>query len=326
VLLTAAVRDLHRSYPGQFLTDVRTPFDDLWLHNPWVTPMGDDEGETVECEFALLDESNRVPYHAIHSFIEHLNRELGVRIRPTEFRGDIHLHPLECAWTSQVAERFGRDLPYWVIAAGGKTDCTIKWWAPERWQAVVDHFRGRILFVQAGAAGDCHPALRGVLDLRGKTDVRQLIRLIHHSVGVLGPITSFMHLAAAVPPRIGLPKNRACVVVAGGREPVQWAAYPHHRFLHTLGSLWCCDQGGCWKARTIPLNDGDTMRDASLCVDPVRFGRQQKPKWLPRCMAAITPADVIRAVEGYHQRDVLKHLTPRQARHIDRLAHLPIQN
>ena len=43
VLPTAAVRDLHRAHPGQFLTDIRTPFDDLWLHNPWLTPMGDDE-------------------------------------------------------------------------------------------------------------------------------------------------------------------------------------------------------------------------------------------------------------------------------------------
>jgi hypothetical protein len=46
VLLTDAVRDLHRAYPGQFLTDVRTPFDDLWSHNPWIAPLRDDEAET----------------------------------------------------------------------------------------------------------------------------------------------------------------------------------------------------------------------------------------------------------------------------------------
>ena len=322
VLLTAALRDLHRAHPGRFLVDVRTPFDDLWLHNPWLTPMGDDEGEVVECDYALMEESNHAPYHAIHGFIEHLNRTLGLRIRPTEFRGDIHLHPLERAWTPQVAEMLGADGPCWVIAAGGKTDGTIKWGAPERWQAVVDHFRGRILLVQAGAARDRHPPLRGVLDLRGKTDVRQLVRLIHHSVGVLCPITSLMHLAAAVPPREGRPKNRACVVVAGGREPVQWAAYPHHQFLHTLGALPCCDQGGCWKARTVPLHDGDTARDASLCVDPVGSGRLRKEKWLPRCMSMITPGDVIRAIEGYHQRGVLGYLTRREAKLADRFVTL----
>ena len=126
VLLTAAVRELHRAHPRQFLTDVRTPFDGLWLHNPWITPVRDDEGETVECDYALLDESNRAPWHAIHGFIEQLNRRLDLRIRPAEFRGDIHLHPLERAWMPQVVEHLGFDVPYWIIAAGGKTDCTIK--------------------------------------------------------------------------------------------------------------------------------------------------------------------------------------------------------
>ena len=251
-----------------------------------------------------------------------MNRKLGLCIRPTEFRGDIHLHPLECAWTPQVAEHVGTDVPYWVIAAGGKTDCTIKWWAPERWQAVVDHFRGRILFVQAGASADQHPPLRGVLDLRGQTDVRQLVRLIHHSVGVLCPITSLMHLAAAVPVRPGRPQNRACVVVAGGREPVQWAAYPHHQFLHTLGALWCCDQGGCWKARTVLLHDGDTARDANLCVDTVGKGSRHNFTRLPRCMAMITPSDVIRAIEGYYQHGVLRFLSSHQAKVIERIPSL----
>lgn len=34
VALTAAVRDLHRTHPGRYLTDVRTPFQALWEHNP----------------------------------------------------------------------------------------------------------------------------------------------------------------------------------------------------------------------------------------------------------------------------------------------------
>ena len=39
VMLTAAVRDLHRHYPGRFLTDVRPPFPQLWAHNPDITPL-----------------------------------------------------------------------------------------------------------------------------------------------------------------------------------------------------------------------------------------------------------------------------------------------
>lgn len=38
VMLTAAVRDLHQRYPGEFVTDVRTASPDLWTHNPYLTP------------------------------------------------------------------------------------------------------------------------------------------------------------------------------------------------------------------------------------------------------------------------------------------------
>ena len=38
VMLTEAARDLHRSHPGEFMTDVRTPFPDLWAHNPYIAP------------------------------------------------------------------------------------------------------------------------------------------------------------------------------------------------------------------------------------------------------------------------------------------------
>src|SRR5262249_30746053 len=133
----------------------------------------------------------------------------------------------------------GRKVPYWLIAAGGKFDLTIKWWDFPRWQTVVDHFRDRILFVQVGDARHYHPRMRGALDLRGWTNLRQLIRLVHHAQGVLCPVTCLMHLAAAVESAPGQPKVRPCVVVAGGREPVHWEAYPGHQFIHTIGALPC---------------------------------------------------------------------------------------
>ncbi|MGH7967357.1 MAG: glycosyltransferase family 9 protein, partial [Limisphaerales bacterium] len=125
-------------------------------------------------------------------------------------------------WYSQVQEVTRRETPFWIIDAGGKYDATVKWWARERYQAVVDHFRGRILFVQIGACGHHHPKLEGVIDLRGRTNFRELIRLVYHADGVLCPITALMHLAAAVE-RKGVQRDpRPCVVVAGGREPVHW--------------------------------------------------------------------------------------------------------
>ena len=45
VMLTAAVRDLHCCYPGQFQTDVRTSCPALWLENPHLTPLDENDPE-----------------------------------------------------------------------------------------------------------------------------------------------------------------------------------------------------------------------------------------------------------------------------------------
>src|SRR6185436_12842646 len=194
LMLTAAVRDLHECYPGQFVTDVRTSCPELWENNPYLTALDprDPAVESVVCEYPLIHRSDRHGAHFIHGFIEFLNERLDLRIRPTAFRGDIHLSAEEKSGPSPVEELTGADLPYWIIVAGGKYDYTIKWWHFRRWQAVVDHFRGRLLFVQVGKVGDYHPPLRHVIDLRGRTRLRQCVRLMHHAQGVLCPVTFHM--------------------------------------------------------------------------------------------------------------------------------------
>jgi ADP-heptose:LPS heptosyltransferase len=307
VMLTAAVRDLHRSYPGEFLTDVRTPCSHLWENNPYITPLGPlDHGvETIDCHYPLVDRCNQEPWHFLHGFIDFLNGRLGLHIAPTQFKGDIHLSELEKSWMSQVQEITGDLVPFWIVNAGGKYDYTIKWWEMERYQAVVDHFRSKVLFVQIGEQGHHHPRLRGVIDLRGKTDLRQLVRLVYHAQGVLGPVSLPMHLAAAIEVRPGMPQNRPCVVIAGGREPPHWEAYPHHQFIHTVGALRCCDNGGCWKARTTPLGDGDSKDDAhSLCVDVVGT--------LPRCMDMVTAEEAIRRIELYFRGGAIDYLNAQE--------------
>ncbi|MDK2744433.1 MAG: hypothetical protein NDI90_16145 [Nitrospira sp. BO4] len=314
VMLTAAVRDLHQTYPGEFETDVRTPCPEIWENNPYTTPLPDDDPsvQIINCEYPLIHRSNDAPYHFIHGFIEYLNQKLGLAIRPTTFHGDIHISDLEKSWYSQVEEIFGRPLPFWIVVAGGKSDFTIKWWDHRRFQQVIDHFRNRILFVQVGESGHEHPPLRNVIDLRGKTDLRQLVRLVYHAQGVLCPVTLMMHLAAAVETRPEMPKNRPCVVIAGGREPPHWEAYSHHQFLHRAGALRCCDHGGCWKSRVVPLGDGDE-KDAPehCCVDVVET--------LPRCMDLITAEDVIRAIEVYFAGGAIDYLTPDEVRNIAEL-------
>jgi ADP-heptose:LPS heptosyltransferase len=307
VMLTAAVRDLHACYPRRFLTDVRTSCAEIWENNPHLTPLSEEKGDAtiLECHYPLINRSNEQPYHCLHGFIEFLNETLKLAIHPTAFHGDLHISPLEKSWYSQVHEITGEDTPFWLIAAGGKRDVTIKWWSTERYQEVVSYFRGRIQFVQVGLLEDHHPPLDGVIDLRGKTSLRQLIRLVYHAQGVLCGVTGLMHLAAAIERRDSGTHDRPCVVVAGAREPAHWEAYPAHQFIHTNGMLPCAGNG-CWRSRVKPLGDGDE-RDApeNLCSSVVGE--------LPRCMDMISATEVIRRIEGYFHGGAARYLIPEQA-------------
>ena len=301
-MLTAAVRDLHVCYPGEFATDVRTPCPALWENNPYITPLDENDPDVtaIECHYPLIHRSNQTPYHFLHGFIEYLNEYLGLQIRPAAFKGDIWISDEEKSWFETVERTLGESRPFWLFVSGGKRDYTIKWWSHERYQQVVDAFRDRIEFVQVGEAEHHHPPIEGAVDLRGQTSLRQLVRLVYCCQGVLSPVSLLMHLAAAVECRPGQPRNRPCVVVAGGREPPHWTAYPHHQFLHTVGALPCCDDGGCWKSRAVPLGDGDEKdQPGELCVDVV--------DGLPRCMDMITAEDVIQRIEMYFRGGALSY-------------------
>jgi ADP-heptose:LPS heptosyltransferase len=300
-MLTAAVRDLARAHSDKFLISVDTAASALWNNNPYIAPPSPG-AEIIKCEYPLIHWSNTHPFHFIHGFRQFLQERLGVMIPTGEFKGDVHLSDQEKSWLSQAEELKVRE-DFWIVMAGGKFDFTAKWWNPKFWQKVVDHFRGKITFVQCGELAHWHPPLKGVINLIGKTDIRQFVRLVYHSVGVLCPVTLAMHLAAAVPTKPGRPLNRACVVVAGGREPSQWEAYPHHQFLHTNGALRCCDNGGCWKSRCQKVGDGDEKDSNGLCVDPVKISDELS---IPKCMNMIKPHDVIRAIERYYDGGALK--------------------
>src|SRR5689334_11517782 len=93
LMMTAAVRDLHAAHPGQFLTDVRTSADELWLHNPHRTPMKEGQSgvQTLDMHYPLIHQSNQRPYHFLHGYVHYLEEQLKVRIPVTRFQGDIHL-------------------------------------------------------------------------------------------------------------------------------------------------------------------------------------------------------------------------------------------
>lgn len=290
--MTAAIESLHATYPGRYLTDVRTSAAEIWEHNPRITPIADGEGRLIHLDYPTIHSCNERATVFLEGYCDDLGRKLGVPLRLTTNRPHLYLSDDERKWTNQVrdvwaADVADRDVPFWLVSAGVKSDYTAKQWPIEHFQEVIDATRGRIQWVQAGAKEHDHPSLSGVLDLRGKTDGRQLIRLAYWARGGLGPVTYLQHLMAA------WEKPYLCLV--GGRESVPWvSSYPFQHTFHSVGTLDCCRVKSCWKSRVIPRRDGDG-KDGSLCVHPVLGGVRP----VARCMALIRPAEVLAVLDRY---------------------------
>lgn len=293
VCFTSAIRDLHTCQPGRFITDVRCNplLREVFDNNPYITPIPDGEGQNIDCGYPLIQSSNQLPYPMTMAFTHRLGRALNVWIEPTAFCGDIHLTEREREVWPDI------NPPYVLLDAGGKSDFTAKWIPKEHSQLLVDSLKGKYTFVQIGTAnpGDYHPKIDGCIDMVGKTTIRELCRLIYNAHCIVTPISSPMHLAAAVPRKGG--QLRPCVVIAGAREPRHWGpCYPGHTWLGGEGKLPCSRSGACWNSSS-PENAND--RRASRCTNAIEIGA----KFYPKCISDITPDQIIAAVEGY--RDVL---------------------
>lgn len=300
-VLTALVRDIALTYPGQFEIDVDTTSMDIWRHNPYVTRLHTGGRwqrniEYVKIQYGRgLRDQNHETIHFLAYFHRDFALQCGTKVPLTLPYPDLHL-------TQEERENRIIEGRYWIVLNGGKSDFTAKVWRSRNMQVVVDRLRHYGLgIVQVGSKeqGHWHLPLRGVLDLVGRTSLRDFMRLIAQADGVICPVTGAMHIAAGF--------HRPCVVLAGGREAWWWEAYVNenkgfgelasgkmrvpHRYLHTIGRLDCCKHHGCWRNKVVPLHD-----DKSICLHPVMHPEQP----VPQCLDMITPDHVLEAVMSYY--------------------------
>jgi len=282
---TCAIRDLHKAYPGEYLTDIRVPSgcEQIFENSPYITPIKDIEVQNETAKKIRLDYpdihksgwSGR-PFVTAHTL--NVSEIIGRPIPHTSLRPDIFLSQDEVLWPSPVLSDCGYSGKYWIINAGVKNDYTLKYY--HRYQEVVDMLRDKIQFVQVGQLEHNHPALQGVIDMRGKTNLRQLFRLSYHAEGAISPVSLQMVVMAAL--------QKPCVVVSGAREPVRWQMTPDHQFLYVNGAIECARYDGCWKSKK------------SECVNLLEGD-------IPLCMDMIRPEDIARAVERYYIGKVLQY-------------------
>lgn len=296
MMATVALRDLHKAYPGEYITDVRTPAMEIFENSPYIARIAPCEGEQEIIEelkaddkhppikvgdvlycnlhYPLIHKSGVLGSHFADGMTQFLSEQIGRPIPRTGLRPEIYLDQNEMNWPSPVTRETGDDDPYWVINAGAKSDYPLKQYP--FYQEVVDLLPD-VKFVQIGQKEHLHKPLRGVVDMVGKTSLRELFRVIHKAQGVLTCVSVPMHIAAAF--------KKPCVVVAGGREGTRWELYPDHQFLYTNGLLDCCLYDGCWRSKIEECSHVDEE--------------------IPRCMRLIRPEDVAQAIKRYYLGGVL---------------------
>jgi ADP-heptose:LPS heptosyltransferase len=273
--LSGALKAMKDRFHWRAEIDVRTSCAELWEGAPYVTPLAGERGperaQSIDADsdrgqYATVHRCNERPVHQVEAYCESLSREIGEPFMIADWTApSIFLTSEEKEWLSQVQEITGRRAPFWIVNSGVKSDYTAKKW--NGFQEVIYRTLDHVTWAQIGEPEHRHEPLKGVIDLRGGTTLRELVRLVYHAAGVLCGVTGLMHLAHWVERGPLVPFRRHAVIIAGGREPPSWFAYPGHQIFHTIGELDCCASGGCWRSRVQPENDGDE-KDESLCAHP----------------------------------------------------------
>ena len=289
LISTVALRSLYKAHSDKFLIDVRSPSNEIFQNNPYITKIHVPDAVAANKAIEDLKKDESHPpimvgdtkyvishYPEIHrsgmtglSFADghrmFLERQLDTCIPRNGMKPDIFFSSTEKNLPCVV------DYPFWIINAGIKNDYTLKHYP--YYQKVVDLLSDRVQFVQIGHTAHNHPPLRGVLDLRGKTSLRQLFTLSSHAEGAVCCVSMQMVIMAAL--------GKPCVVVAGAREGTRWQLNPDHQFLYRTGVMKCAPYDGCWRSRkeecSFKSKDGNAM-----------------------CMELIRPEDIARSVDLYY--------------------------
>lgn len=90
-----------------------------------------------------------------------------------------------------------------------------KEWFGQRYQEIVNRFKNDYTIIQLGAVGDY--TLQDVIDLRGKTNIRESAAILNQSALMISYVGFMMHLARAV--------DCPSVIIYGGREKPEQSGY-----------------------------------------------------------------------------------------------------
>jgi ADP-heptose:LPS heptosyltransferase len=284
---TSAVRDFKTAYPETRVGVISTAMH-IWDHNPHIDH-NLKEGNIVEIgPGKATNQSNRSDLHICNAFRLSMEDKLGISISQGPIKPDIWMSKEEMKRKPIIDGD-----PYWILIPNGAPGWPAKQY--HRWQEVVDGLVSKgIRVVQLGVKGQ-YPLIRGAEDFIGKTQnpvtgIRDLFNIFLHSQGSVGLVSMHMHLSAAF--------NNPCVVVAGAREPHWFVHYFNHQFISTNGTLPCANMSACWACK---------LEGCKTLIEPGNIMEGHISDRVPRCVAIISPDEVIRAVLRYYDGGLLRY-------------------
>ena len=233
---------LKRQYPDVIL-GVRCHYPDLLLDNPFVDEVNPKDMQPDR--YIFLRQADRTLYRP-----EAYARAAGVPVllsRPKLYYAD---------WMCRFVEEFGigtsAQFPW--LAVSTSASWKIKEWRAAYWQQLCALFRARGFHVVQ--LGTSEPVLDGVVDLVGKTSVREAACVLHHVHLYVGCDSGLMHLARAV----GTPT----VALFGPTDP-DILIQNDPGFFPIRAT---CDCFGCWN-RGLSNQPGECIRNQPSCLDTI---------------------------------------------------------
>lgn len=277
---TAAIFNLHITYPGIYTTKVKSPVNDIFKNMPFVFDFPDEEADVhIEMNYPTVHQSDTGAHCFINGYTDYLSKILN---KPLVYHTNKPM--LFLSEEEKQRKLFPVSFQYAVIDAGVKYDYPIKQWPIEYYQEVVNQTKDIINWVQIGSPEHRHVILENVYNLIGQTNnVRDLFSLVYNSVFGLGPITFLTHVCAAF--------DKPYLCILGGRESPTWVSYPLQQTFHTLGLLDCCKDGGCWVSKPVP-SEQFPENNNRICKYPMLHYHFP----VGRCMSMISPEEVISCI------------------------------
>jgi ADP-heptose:LPS heptosyltransferase len=225
LVLTTLFASLKQKYDCEL--DINSAFDDIFANNPNRTIIKNFNRK----EFVEIDHHPWIISNPELSYIEAFHRDaeqkLGIDVPVLCNTPQLYLTDAE----KDPFPSLPKD--YLVLNASWKTDTSTKFYSHYREVAeLLD-----MPIVQVGRNDDPFTLIPTAINWIGKTNTRQLLRLLYNSKGAIGGITFLQHASAAL--------DVPYVCLYGGREPWHWINYPNQ--IKICGE---CPYSPCWSLQT----------------------------------------------------------------------------